>query len=290
MFACSVRIVAAVAAVALTAGVSAQTPDVQLVLARVGEELARYYQRAQSVICFEKSIVQPVGSDFSPRGFGRVTEYELRLEPDQDDPERVKVARQLLKVNGRAPRVKDVKDRSGCTDANPLSPEPLEFLLPSSREEYTFSFAGFGKGKDQNTFMLDYVSTRGTGKGELKEAENGKEDCFSWNASPTIKGRVWIDASTHHVRRVERRFAGMVELMVPANLQRRYNFDRWVTVQRFDTTIQYRTVPFQDPAETMLLPESIDTLIAIRGGLESIRQHQVFSNYRRFLTGGRIVK
>jgi hypothetical protein len=82
----------------------------------------------------------------------------------------------------------------------------------------------------------------------------------------------------------------MVDLTVPVKLQRRYQFDRWVTVDRFDTTIQYRTVPFEDPAETLLLPESIDTLTSIRGGLESTRRRQVFSNYRRFLTGGRIIK
>jgi hypothetical protein len=40
----------------------------------------------------------------------------------------------------------------------------------------------------------------------------------------------------------------------------------------------------------MILPESIDTLIVVRGGLESMRSRQTFTDYRRFLTGGRLVK
>ena len=51
-----------------------------------------------------------------------------------------------------------------------------------------------------------------------------------------------------------------------------------------------QTIPFNDPDEAMILPESIDTLIVVRGGLESTRSHQTFTDYRRFLTAGRIVK
>jgi hypothetical protein len=40
----------------------------------------------------------------------------------------------------------------------------------------------------------------------------------------------------------------------------------------------------------MLLPESIETVFIIRGSLQSMRNRQVFSDYRRFLTAGRMVK
>jgi len=111
----------------------AQTPpDVDTVLARVGARIAEYYKRAQNVVCLEKTTVQPVGHDFLPQGFARVTEYELHVEADADGDEsaEAKVVRELVRVNGKAPREKDKKDRAGCTDANPLSTEPLSFLLP----------------------------------------------------------------------------------------------------------------------------------------------------------------
>jgi hypothetical protein len=48
-------------------------------------------------------------------------------------------------------------------------------------------------------------------------------------------------------------------------------------------------VSFTDPDETLLLPESIDLVTVIRGA-QSHRKRQSFSNYRRFVTAGRIVK
>jgi hypothetical protein len=40
----------------------------------------------------------------------------------------------------------------------------------------------------------------------------------------------------------------------------------------------------------MLLPESIESLTVVRNGLQSTRRTETFSDYRRFLTDGRVVK
>ena len=274
------------------ATVTAQAPpDIETLLAKVGERIADYYKRAQNVVCTEKTMVQPVGYDYAPRGFARVTEYELRVEADADgDTTDAKVVRQLLKVNGKAPREKDKNDRAGCTDANPLSTEPLAFLLPAHRSEYTFVSAGFGKGKDRTSLIIDFTSSKPEGKGEIAEDPRGHEDCFTWSLPVVVKGRVWVDAESYQVLRVEQRMAGMADLSVPAKLQRKHNLDNSVVVERHDTTIRYKTIPFNDPDEAMILPESIDTLIVVRGGLESMRSRQTFTDYRRFLTAGRIVK
>ena len=280
------------AALLATGTVTAQgPPDVETVLARVGERITDYYRRAQNVICTEKTTVQPVGRDYSPQGFARVTEYELRVETDTDgDSLEAKVVRELRRVNGKPPREKDKKDRAGCTDANPLSTEPLSFLLPSHRSEYTFVSGGLGKGKDLNSLILDFTSTKPDGKGELSEDPRGHADCFTWSLPVVVKGRVWIDASSYHVLRVEQRMSGMADLRVSRKIQREHNLDSNVTVERHDTTIRYKTIPFHDPDEAMILPESIDTLIMVRGGLESMRSRQTFTDYRRFLTAGRVVK
>ena len=276
----------------LSVSATAQAPpDIDKVLARVGERIAEYYKRAQSVVCTEKTTVQPVGRDYSPVGFARVTEYELRVEADAETGEAdAKVVRELLRINGRATREKDKKDRAGCTDANPLSTEPLAFLLPAHRSEYTFASRGFGKGKDRNTLIIEFTSAKQEGKGEISEDPRGHADCFTWSLPVVLKGRVWLDADSYQVVRVEQRMAGMADLSVPAKLQRKHNLDNNVVVERHDTTIRYKTIPFHDPDEAMLLPESIDTLIVVHGGLESMRSRQTFTDYRRFLTAGRIVK
>ena len=85
--------------------------------------------------------------------------------------------------------------------------------------------------------------------------------------------------------------AGMADLSVPAKLQRKHNLDeqRRRRAPRHDHPLQDRSRS-HDPDEAMILPESIETLIVVRGGLESMRSRQTFTDYRRFLTAGRIVK
>lgn len=279
----------------LTMGAAAQAPtDLDALLRHVGERLEQYYKRAQTVMFNEKRTVQPVGRDFAPVGFARVTEYELRVETDasadgNDSPD-ANVVRQLLRVNGRPPREKDKNDRAGCTDANPLSTEPLSFLLPAHRSEYTFVSGGLGKGKDRNTLIIEFTSLKPEGKGELAEDPRGHADCFIWSMPVVTKGRVWVDANSYDVIRVEQRIGGIADITVPTRLTRRHNLEDRLVVERNDATIRYKTIPFHDPDEAMLLPESIDTLLLVRGGLESIRSKQTFSDYRRFVTGARIVK
>jgi hypothetical protein len=50
-------------------------------------------------------------------------------------------------------------------------------------------------------------------------------------------------------------------------------------------------VTFRDPDETLMVPASIESLTIVRNaGVPRLRTTQTFSNYRRFVTGGRIVK
>jgi len=284
---------AAAAAIAST-GASAQTSsNVSDLLARVGERIAEYYKRAQKVICTEKYTVQPIGWNFGPEGFARITESELRVETgegDGDGPGEAKVLRSVRKVNGRPPREKDRKDRSGCTDLNPLSPEPLAFLLPAHRSDYEFVAAGPGKGRDRNALLIDFTLAAPSRRVELIEDQSGHEDCFDWSGRLPTKGRIWIDAGSYDVLRVDQRISGPVDVRVPVALQRRHNLVDPVVVEREDFSIRYKSFVFREPDEVMLLPESINMLIVVRGGLQSTRRSQTFTDYRRFVTEGRLVR
>ena len=120
-------------------------------------------------------------------------------------------------MNGRPPRQRDKKDRSGCTDPNPLSTEPLAFLLPKNRGDYSLHRRGDRQGKDRPALLIDYMSANRKSKPELVEDEHGHEDCFDWAGPIATKGRVWVDASTYDVLRVERRIGGPVDVRVPAS-------------------------------------------------------------------------
>jgi hypothetical protein len=290
------RSAAAAAALALAvpgALAAGPPPDLASVLARVGDRVADYYKRGQSIMLREKSTVIDIRHDFTPSidGFARVTEYEVHVEfTDGDGASGGNIVRELLKINGRVPKPTDRKDRNGCTDSNPVSPEPLAFLLSSNRDEYSFTAVGPGKGRDRNALLIDFMSTKPEGDGKLIEDPNGHPDCYSFSIPVTLKGRLWVDAESFDVLRLEQHISGPGDIRVPFDQQRKHNLPDRIVIERHDTTIRYSRVSFKDPDETLILPESIETLVLIRNGLQSVRKRQQFSEYRRFLTGGRIVK
>ena len=266
-------------------------PDVDELLIRVGQRIAEFYERAQHVICFETSTVQPIDFRFSPQGFARIVESELRVEIEGGDvPGEATVVREVRKVNGRPPREKDKKDRVGCTDPNPLSTEPLAFLLPAHREEYEFRSAGFGKDRNRPVVLIDFASVNRKSNPELIEDKSGHDDCFDWSGHVASRGRVWVDANSYDVVRLERGLRGPLDVKVPLRIQRRHNLDNYVVIEREDTTIRYRTVAFSDPDEVLLLPESIESLIVARSRLQSTRRSQTYSNYKRFVTASKVVE
>jgi hypothetical protein len=264
-------------------------PDLTTLVDGIGERLAEYYRHAQQLVCLERSTVTPIDSSWRLDGFARTVESELRLDIDETAAVREpRVTREIRRVNGREPRERDRKNRAGCTDPTPLSPEPLAFLLPERRDEYLFTAVREVNERNRAAFAITFSSVRSQGHPELIQDEGGHDDCFDWKGPVAITGRVWVDAATLDVLRLERRVAGPTDLRVPMPLQRRYLFTPFLTMDRDDLTVRYKEVTFDDPAETVLLPESIESLTVFRGGLQSMRRTQLFTDYRRFLTSGRI--
>jgi hypothetical protein len=60
-----------------------------------------------------------------------------------------------------------------------------------------------------------------------------------------------------------------------------------VTFDRWTLSIRYKPVTFTDPEETILLPSEIDALTMTR--TRGTRRRQTYSNYRRFVTDGRVL-
>ena len=282
-------VVATVLALTLVAAAGAQSqPNVDDLLTRVGQRVAEFYNRAKNVVCTEKSVVQPIDSNNSTVGFPRTVESELHVDAGDTAGESVFV-RNVRKVNGRAPRERDSKDRAGCTDPNPLTSAPLQFLLPSYRATYQFKAVGIDKERNRTALLIDFASVDRRSRPVLIEDPNGRDDCFDWTGHIASKGRIWVDADSYDVLRVDRWLVGPVDVNVPILLERRYRFDHWITLVRDDLTIRYQAVAFTDPDEILFLPESISSYTMIRGGLQSTRRSQTFSDYKRFVTKGKVV-
>ena len=249
-------------ALAATTAAGAQAPlNIEELLVRVGGRVTEFYNRAKNVICIETSTVQAVDLNNSPVGFARTVESELRIEAESGQTAgEATVVRTIRRVNGRVPRERDNKDRSGCTDPKPLASEPLAFLLPAHRSEYQFKMAGMTKERNRTALMIDFVSVDRRSKPELIAAPSGHDDCFDWSGHIALRGRIWVDAGNYDVLRVERELGGPVDVKVPALIQRRHHLDSWVVIVRDDLTIRYKAVAFSDPDEVLLLPESIKLL------------------------------
>jgi hypothetical protein len=276
----------------VTALSASQTPpDLTTLLRIVGDRVANYYHRAQSVICMERSTVQPIDRNWSFQGFARTVESELHVELDAASgtglPD-ARVVRGIQRVNGRPPRESDRKSRNGCTDPNPLSPEPLAFLLPPQRDAYRFTSIRRGRERNRAALIIDFTSVDRTSRPELVEDERGHDDCFDWKGPVATRGQVWVDAETYDVLRIDRGIAGPVDVRVPARLQRRYQFDAYLVLDRDEVSLRFRPVAFTDPDEVLLLPETIESMTVVRGGLQSHRRTETYSGYRRFLTEGRV--
>jgi hypothetical protein len=281
----------ALASSGLIVGAQPHSDDAVVIITRVGERVLEYYRRAQRLMCLERSTVLPIDARWNAQGMARTVDSELRIEFDEARGEsfpEAHVSRDVLSVNGRQPRERDRTDRSGCTDPSPMSPEPLSFLLPGQRGEYAFTSVRNGRERDRAALVIDFTSVKRPGHPQLVEDELGHDDCFDWKGPIPIKGRLWVDAGTYDVLKLERHIAGPTDVQVPLPLQREYGFPAWVTIDRDDLTLHYREVVFSDPDEVLLLPESIITTSVLRTGLQSTRRTQQFTDYRRFLARGRI--
>jgi len=285
---------AAAALVAAGTAVSAQG-DVQTMLQRIGDSVRRYYGRAQSIICMERVVVQQIGSDMSPQGFARTIDYELRVEWEggaDGVPLDATVNRVIRKINGRAPRP---GDEPKCLDPRSISPEPLAFLLPGKRDDYFFSLGRPGRDRSRQLVTLDCESRpEGPMPPEAvatKADQKGKdEDCLSFSFPVDLKGRVWLDPETHDIVRVDQSLKHGFEVRIPPRVSQNGVPDRFV-VSRYDSSVRYRPVTFLEPEETILLPESISEVMVVTGGSRAGKRiTQTYSDYKRFITGGRVVK
>jgi len=278
---------------ALVVGVTAmpgarqvQEGDLARTLALVGQRVESWYRRAQSVVSRETVAIQRLQSDFTPAEGPRRLAFELRVgwETDPESPSGPPVAsvlRQPVSAGGRPVR----RDQDpGCLDPKPVSPEPLGMLLPDRLRESVFSAAGIGRVDGRRALMIDY---RGMSAAPPSVTWTG--ECVSVSLPGQSRGRVWIDAATYEVLRMDDRLVGSFTLDVPRDQVRRGAASTMV-IERAESSIRYRRVAFEDPHEALMLPASIDTLTVIRGIVtDRVRMTQRFSDYRRFLTGGRVL-
>jgi hypothetical protein len=260
--------------------------DIADTLRNVGLRIQAWHARAQTVVSTESVWIQPLRADMTPEMFPRRLAFELRVawDPEQVGPlgiPEATVVREMLSVNGRAPE----RDRDpGCMDPKPVSPEPLTMLLPERLSESEFSSAGATRVNGRAAVMIDY---RGVAPRDPDIAWT--KECVTVSLPGRSRGRIWVDAATYDVLRIDDRLVSRFEFDVPREHVRRGAASSMV-IERAESSIRYARIDFDDPRESMMLPVSIETLTVIRGsGTQRVRITQRLSNHRRFLTRGRLL-
>jgi len=262
-------------------------------LGRVSTYVQAYYARAQSLMVEETVMVQPIKGDLAPDGFARSLVYDLRFEwtpGDGDEKPRVEVVRELLRANRRPVKP---GDEPKCLDPAPVTPEPLEFLLPAHHADYTFTGGARTMLDGQEALLLDYVPrSSGTPKATLDPKGTGDKECISMDVPRRFRGRIWVDPDTAAVRRIDEALMGPTDVPLPKEVLRRSGFGGglFITLTRSDSSVRYSATTFADPEETLMLPTSIENVwITVAGAVRGVRMTQQYRNYRRFLTESRIV-
>ena len=262
--------------------------DVTLLLSRLADAVVAYYSRAQSIMWDEIESQQQLTNGMPSDAPVRTVQSELRLswEPTENgsQPE-ANVLRTLVRVNNRTPRE---KDKNKCLDPGAVSQDALSMFLPDNQREYVFVAAGNGKVDGRQALMIDY-RPRTNGKPSIAW-KDGKDDCLTWSLNGHTRGRVWIDPDTAEALRLEEHLVGLVDFDVPHHAKR-FNGPERITIERYDLAIKFRRFAFNDPDESLLLPTSQESVSIVRSStFASSRITQNFKNYRRFMTGIRIVQ
>ena len=269
----------------------AASVDLDAVLQRASERVQAYFARAQSIVCLEIVHWLPLNSFFSNDGMSRTMESELRLSWAPSDngaaSAEAQTIRQLLRVNGREPRKNDWRN---CTDPEQQTSEPhfLSMLLPTQRGDYEFKLAGKTRLEERAAVMVDYrVLKKASASSSLVD---GRDDCVNYEIDGGKRGRLWIDAETYEVLRLDQSLIGMIDIPLPQKLRIPFQGTPYWTAERMDISIRFKAVSFTNPDETLILPVSMSQLRITRGaGTPRLRTMTDYTQYRRFLTGGRVV-
>ena len=266
-----------------------QTPPAEplsAVLNHVREYLAGYLARAQSMICDEAVTILTIGKDLMPTDArARTLRSEIRMswEPAVDGSTSAPVVlRSLISVNGKPPKP---KDDDKCFDPTAISPEALSGLFsPDNQDELLYTINGRKRIGQRSALVVEIHTREKMGRSEVVKVET----CISVHTPGSAWWRVWVDATTYEVLRLEEFSVGPRDVTIPAD-KKLGTPEMAIVFERTAATTEYRQVKFSDPDEVIMLPASRQYL-QIERGSQSRRINYTYRNYRRFMTGIRIVQ
>ena len=280
----AVLLSAGLALISGTASAQAPEVDLEVLLARVGGRIERYFQRSQSIVSTETVSVLSFDRGMRLSGRPRRLVYERHVEwgaAGADGVPSVRIARALRSVNGRPP---GPDDEDACLTPETEDDDPLALLLPARQVESDFRLDEVKTVDGRPVAKLSFTPI------DVQPGEVERDgDCVHIELEGWYGGDAWVDMESGDVLRLDRRLTRRFEFR--EGTERSRAGGRWNRLERDDSSIRYERIAFEDPDETLMLPRSIEHNWSIEGGgfiPRYFRTHR-FSDYRRFVTGGRLL-
>ena len=210
-------------------------------------------------MCLEKVSLQRLGMGFGADGPARHVESELRLSwepsPDNPTPTEARTLRQVLRVNGIDAAQEGLQN---CTTPEQQDSEeqPLSILLPSQRAEYTFTLPAAATTIDRRDAIVDRVPRN----------QQADRRCLARRGQRRLHqlrhrrrhARADLDRRRDARRAAARSIAHRPDRdpAAPESDASRRRHLLW-TMERWDSSIRFKRVMFQDPEETLVLPVEV---------------------------------
>jgi len=283
----------------LTVGISvmgqgqsrAKDTELATLLNRVGERVKTYYLDLQKFAWTDTVRQQLLRDDRTPQGKPSDLVYDMIIRIDPAAPRAdvppppppffTRDISELISVDG----IPFQKGGPQLSDPKAGEIGLLWILLWAPQREdhnYEFSFAGRADLEGRKTLMVDVTySPRFYSVGLLDAAKVG-----SLNRVPSVvwqgdsfgvlvqqTGRIWIDPDTYDVLRLETRTKPF-EFDKPGS--RKVKFE-------YALTARFHSMSFENPKQTLMVPESIETVRSIKGAQPPlVRTTHSFGNFKRF--------
>lgn len=258
-----------------------------LILKRVGESVERYHAGMFSVRFTETVRHDDLKEDLeTPKKRTREQVYDsviLREELSETEGDYVAVTtRRLVTVDGKPWK------KGGETKETSVYGEFLNILLPRYQKLNSLSLEGEETLDGRRAFVL---GLRRAGEGEPRVEWEGSR----FRVVAPTRTRIWVDAENYDVMQIESDLAAPFEFESPGLLRAgpfgRFGPTKRLRYAREYSRVRFRRVQFKDPEQTLLLPASAEWLKVIEGASRPrTRTRIAFSDYRRFVSGVRVVE
>jgi hypothetical protein len=262
-----------------------QPPDISEVMERVGERVKQHYIDLKKLAWTDTIREQELNPDQTPKDKAREFAYDMIIRLQEIDekiaPFVVREVSDLRVADGKPVR-KGTSSKS--TDPRAASVGSVAILMPGPRARYGFSYGGDADLDGRKTLLIDVTFPPSTRVPQVQWNDTfrlfGVSRNFELTGVSYDKARLWVDAETFDVLRNEVR-------STPFEFSRNEKGKK-ITFE-MATTFRFKRMSFENPHESLVVPESIEILRTFKGAKGGgVRTLHAFTDYKRFTGETRI--